>query len=164
MIYFMNQENPDSSSHMAIVCDNDNDDTYLVQNQSWYPQGNPELARAEVTYAKGHSDSKGVVDFNYPDKRIGYLNQAPTDFSFIGADREPIEINSIDKLLHVADIILDTGVPNYQMARIPIKSGLNMEAWERHLSDYADKCILQYIKFGYPLSIINPQELCNKTT
>ena len=124
----MNQENSDSSSHMAIACDNNNDNTYLTQDQSWYPQGNPELARAKVSYAKGHSDSEGVVDFNYPDKRIGYLNQAPTDFAFIGPDREPIEIDSIDKLLHVADIILDTGVPNYKMARIPIKSGLNVEA------------------------------------
>ena len=124
----MNQENPDSSSHMAMDCDNDNDNTYLTQDRSSYPQGNLELARVEVTYAKGHSYSEGAVDFNYPDKRIGYLNQAPTDFSFIGPDRELIEIDSIDKLLHVADIILDTGVPNYKMAQIPIKSGLNVEA------------------------------------
>ena len=62
----------------------------------------------------------------------------------------------------MADIILGTGVPNYRMARIPIKSGLNVEAWEHHLSDYADKRLLQYIKFGYPLSLNNPQELCNK--
>ena len=48
------------------------------------------------------------------------------------------------------------------MARIPIKLGLNVEAWERHLYDYADKRVLQYIKFGYPLSLNNPNELCNK--
>ena len=28
--------------------------------------------------------------------------------------------------------------------------------------DYSDKRVLQYIKFGYPLSLINPHELCNK--
>ena len=71
-------------------------------------------------------------------------------------------IDSVDKLLQTADTILSTGVLNYQMAKIPIKSGLNVDAWEHHLCDYADKCLLQYIKFGYPLSISNPQELCNK--
>ena len=103
-----------------------------------------------------------VTDFNYPDKKFGYLTQAATDFLFIGPDREPVEISSIDTLLKVADCILDTGVPNYRAARIPIKSGLNVEAWEKHLLDYSDKRVIQYIKFGYPLSLINNHELCNK--
>ena len=77
----------------------------------------------------------------------------------MGPDRELIDINSI-----VKNIILGTGVHNYQMARIPIKSGLNIEAWEHHLRGYADKRLLQYIKFGYPLSLNNPHELCNKET
>ena len=103
-----------------------------------------------------------VTDYNYPDKKFGYLTQAATDFSFIGPDRETVDISSIDTLLKVADCILSTGVPNYRAARIPIKSGLNVEAWEKHLQDYSDKRVIQYIKFGYPLSLINPHELCNK--
>ena len=43
--------------------------------------------------------------------------------------------------------------------RVP---GLNVEAWEHHIHDYADKHLLQYIKFGYPMSLNNPRELCNK--
>ena len=58
-------------------------------------------------------------------------------------------------------IIRSTRVPNYRAARIPI-SGLNIKAWETHLQDYSDKRVLQYIKFGYPLSIENLDELCNK--
>ena len=41
---------------------------------------------------------------------------------------------------------------------------LNVKAWESHLQDYLDFTILQYIKFGYPLSITNSEELCNKET
>ena len=48
------------------------------------------------------------------------------------------------------------------MARIPIKSGLNVQAWEHYLHDYADKCLLQYIRFGFLLSLIAPHELCKK--
>ena len=105
---------------------------------------------------------KAPTDFNYPNKKFGYLAQVATDFSFVGPDREPVEISSIDTLLKVADCILSTGVPNYQSAKIPIKSGLNVEAWENYLQDYLDKKVLQYIKFGYPLSLLNPHELCNK--
>ena len=100
-------------------------------------------------------------DFNYPDKKVGYLTQVPTDFQFIGPDRELVEIGSIDTLLDIADIIRDTGQPNYKFARIPIKSGLQVQAWEKYLRDYSDKRVLQYIKFGFPLSLINPNELNN---
>ena len=100
-------------------------------------------------------------DFNYPDKRTGYLTQEQTDFSFIGPDREPVELNSIDTLLNIADIIRHTGQPNYKCARIPIKSSLQVEAWEKCFEDYSDKKVLQYIKFGFPLSLFNPNELNN---
>ena len=108
------------------------------------------------------SDNRTSSDFNYPDKKIGFINLEATAFSFIGPDRKSIKIDSTDKLVKIADIILSTGVPNYQMARIPIKSGLNVQACERYLHDYADKCLLQYIRFGFPLSLIAPHELCNK--
>ena len=74
-----------------------------------------------------------ATDFNYPDKKFGYLTQAATDFSFVGPDRKPVDISSIDTLLKVADCILNIGVPNYQAARIPIKLAFNVEAWEKHL-------------------------------
>ena len=51
------------------------------------------------------------------------------------------------------------GVPNYAQARISIASGLNLEAWEQALSDYPDKFLIQYIKFGFPLSIMSPDSL-----
>ena len=108
------------------------------------------------------TDNRTCSDFNYPDKKIGFLNLEATDFSFIGPDREVVKLDSSDKLIKTADTILSTGVPNYQAARIPIESGLNVQAWEHYLCDYADKRLLQYIRFGFPLSLINSYELCNK--
>ena len=100
-------------------------------------------------------------DFNYPDKKVGYLTQVQTDFTFIGPDREPVKLDSIDTLLNIANIIRDTGQPNYKYTRIPIESGSNVEAWEKYRRDYSDKRGLQYLKFGFPLSLINPSELNN---
>ena len=43
------------------------------------------------------------------------------------------------------------------MAHIPLNSGLNIPAWEELLMDYPDKHLLEYLKFGFPLSITNSQ-------
>ena len=107
-------------------------------------------------------DNRKCTDFNYPDKKVGFINLEATDFSFVGPDREVVKLDSIDKLIKTADTILSTGVLNYQEARIPIESGLNVQAWECYLCDYADKRLLQYIRFGFPLSLINSHELFNK--
>ena len=88
--------------------------------------------------------------------------QECTEFEFIGPDRQPVAISSIEQLMAIADIIRSTQLPNYKAARIPIESSLNVRAWEAHLQDYSDKRVLQYIKFGYPLSLKNSEELCNK--
>ena len=64
----------------------------------------------------------------------GFLLQAPTDFSFIGLDRKPIRMDTVDKYITIADIIASTRVLNFQQARFLIKSGLNIEAWEKVLT------------------------------
>ena len=81
--------------------------------------------------------------------------------SFTGPDRDLTSIQSVQQYLHIADIIRNTGLPNYRQARIPIKSGLNLEAWEYRLRQYPDKFLFQYLKFGFPLSISRPELLHN---
>ena len=92
-------------------------------------------------------------------KKFGFLNHERPSFHFIGPDREPVHIRTIEKHLHIAEIIRQTGVPNYAQARIPIVSGLNLEAWKQALSDYPDKFLIQCIKFGIPLSLTSPDSL-----
>ena len=113
------------------------------------------------TVGDGSKDSRPHRDFNYPNKKVGYLSQASTEFEFIGPDKEPVLIDSVDKLIKIANSIRSSGLPNYRGVRIPIKSGLNIEAWEKYLQDYADKRVLQCIKFGFPLSLCDPGKLKN---
>ena len=103
-----------------------------------------------------------IRDFNYPNKTVGYLSQESTDFEFIGPDRHPVAIPTLPQLMDIADIIRGTGFPNCKVARIPILSGLNVKAWESYLQDYSDKRVVQYIRFGFPLSLIEAGELGNK--
>ena len=62
-------------------------------------------------------------------------------------------MSDTSQYLRAAKIIRKSGLPNYRGARIPIKSGLKIPAWEKYLQDYPDKRILQYIRFGFPLSL-----------
>ena len=58
-------------------------------------------------------------------------------------------------------MILSTNKPNYCEARIPIVSGLKVKAWETYLQGYPDNRLIQYIRFGFPLSIHKRSELHN---
>ena len=106
---------------------------------------------------------KGIVgrDIFFPNKSHGHLTFSSEYSAFIGPDRQPVVIENIHQYLSIAETIKVTGVPNYISARIPIKSDLNLDAWEHHLRDYPDKRLLQYLKFGFPLSLAKSEELCN---
>ena len=102
-------------------------------------------------------------DINFSDKKLGYLAKQSTDFSFIDPDRQMVDVSTnIQQCISIAQHIKLTGKPNYMGARYPIKSGLNLEAWNRLLLDYPDKKLLQYLAFGLPLSLNEPEALENK--
>ena len=110
---------------------------------------------------EGGTDSGPHRDCALPNKTRGFLFQDPGDFLFTGPDRDFVDIDSIDKCIQVAEIIKSTGQPNYRQARFPISSGLNLQAWEHYLQHYPHQNLLQYLKFGFLLSIECPDDLCN---
>ena len=99
---------------------------------------------------------------NYPDKNRGYIALQPTDFQFIGPDRPGIDTSDLDFYLKVARTIRQSGVANYRQIRIPVISGLNIQAWQHHLRDYCDQKLVQYLQYGFPLSIRNPDILVSQ--
>ena len=92
-------------------------------------------------------------DINYPSKVRRYIAMQPTKFKFIGPDRPGIDTENSEQYFKLATIIRECGVPNYRQVRVPIKSGLNIEAWRHQLYDYKDQVLLQYLEYGFPLSI-----------
>ena len=99
-------------------------------------------------------------DIVIPHKTRGFLNHEKK-IKFIGPDRQPVKIETIDQCITLAQILRATGKPNYVSARIPLVSGLNIDAWEFPLRDYHDPFVLQYRKFGFPLSLTHPDYLSN---
>ena len=106
-------------------------------------------------------NNKVHCDAAIPDKTVGFLSHSVAQFSFTGPDRLPVYITNIEQCFHTADIIASTGCPNYAQARIPLVSGLNIEEWEKELRDYPDKMLIEYLKFGFPLSLSDPDSLHN---
>ena len=148
-------------------------DQLLSDIELFESTGEAELHQLKVGYCDhqsglpaahgGHiNNTKTFRDYNIPDKTVGYLALEATSFEFFGPDRAPVKIDSIETCLRVADVILSTKKPNYREARIPIESGLNVKMWEKYLHHYLDDRLIQYIKFGFPLSIQNPSQLHNK--
>ena len=100
-----------------------------------------------------------VCDRNDPSKNMGFLAHESTNFEFCGPDRTPAVNNTIDDYIKMATVIRDTKLPNYKMARCPVCSKLNLDAWCRYLHNYHDKQLIQYSTFGFPLSIQDDSNL-----
>ena len=81
-------------------------------------------------------DTKNITDFCDPHKDRGFLSLQETNFEFTGPDRDFCDYNTIEQVVNIADIIKAMGLPNYKQARFPIKSNLNLPAWENYLADY----------------------------
>ena len=85
------------------------------------------------------------------DENLGFVTEN-TDLSNLPCD-SPVNMNDPIEYLRVVDLILASGLPNYKSVRIPLPSGFNWDYIEQQIQDYHDKIILDYIKFGFPLSI-----------
>ena len=101
-----------------------------------------------------------LVDKYFSEKKTGFISLQKNSFNFIGPDQQEFCFDSIDKCLHISQIIRRTNEPNYKCARFPLKFSLYIGAWESRLADYPDKRVINYLKFG--LSLVAHKPLNNK--
>ena len=75
-----------------------------------------------------------------------WREQSDFDFGFIplGEQLMPqnfeINVTDTDNLIEIHKIVKQTGKPNFMQARIPVKSQLNVEVWEKLLKNYLLSC------------------------
>ena len=103
-----------------------------------------------------------VSDFFDPTKKLGFLALEDSQFKFIGLDRASPSSLSLSDYISMAKSICSTGLPNHRQARFPVHSNLNIQAWESLLKDSPNTRLLDYLKFGFPLSLCNHESLANK--
>ena len=102
-------------------------------------------------------------DINDPNKTRGYIATEHTNYEFIGPDRATVNITDVSQYPRLANIVESSGLPNYRQVRIPITSGLNIEARKKYLHEYPDQKLIQYLQYGFPLSLSSPESLRNHT-
>ena len=103
-------------------------------------------------------------DISYPNKVRGYIVMQPTRFNLLALTSLLLTLRIVDQYLKLAKTIRESGVPNYWQVGVPIKSGLNIETWRRQLHDYKDQVLLQYLEYGFPLSIKDSRSLTEQNT
>ena len=64
---------------------------------------------------------------------------------------EKVNQDEIEQVL-VCNIVGQSGTYNYQGCRIPVKSDLRLDRWELRWKDYQDREVLEFLRFGWPLS------------
>ena len=86
-----------------------------------------------------------------------WKEQSKYDFGFVplGDFILPISPNTshhkVDDPVSLHKLVKDSGTYNFLGCRIPIKSQLHVEEWERELQDYWDVQLCEFLKFGFPL-------------
>ena len=77
--------------------------------------------------------------------KLGHMPRPPASKDF--KTKQP-------QLAQMYEAIRASNKPNYLQARIPLTHGLNIQAWERALTDYTDKQITDLLQFGFPLGVV----------
>ena len=66
----------------------------------------------------------------------------------------PLDMDDPIAYLRAIDVVLASGSPNYKVARIPLPSAFNWDYIQQHIQEYHDKVVFDYIKLGFPLSVL----------
>ena len=69
------------------------------------------------------------------------------------------EKGKVQSPIEAYHMVKSSGLYNHQQATILLESQLNSVMWEKHLQDYWDWQLVQYIKFGFPLDVAPHAEL-----
>ena len=81
---------------------------------------------------------------------------------FISAKKVLHKDCSVDEYLKTVSEIMHTQKANWQGARIQVSSDLNLNMWEQLLGNYHDKHVVNLLRFGFPLGIVDYSNLNRK--
>ena len=88
---------------------------------------------------------KSSPDVHQP--TFGFLPTSPLKI-YTG---DPAYWETILDLIKAHKLIRQSGLPNFLKCRIPVQSGLNINAWRSHLQGYWDAQICDLLQYGFPL-------------
>lgn len=87
---------------------------------------------------------------------IGHISDDVSSVNHIQVDGVLAHIGTGLEFDHLGayHAVHNSGSPNYLECRIPVPSGLDINAWNRLLDGYHDDKITQYLEFGWPIGVL----------
>ena len=113
-------------------------DTHKGERQDQH--GGPEIWEHQATYL-GHGEWDTMDE---------PLNMAKSKKLEEMDNQDRIQLETEDTDIMRAKAVKEKGYPNMYGAKIPVKSGWNLQALEHHLKDYHDKEVIEGIRYGWP--------------
>ena len=75
-------------------------------------------------------------------------NHDESDFPFIGPDKEDFPLQDVQQYIRLfANIIEDTGQPNYKLVRLTLQTP--PYPWDKYLHQYNTSHFRKYLQFGF---------------
>ena len=111
------------------------------------------------THSRQHVHVNKCPQFN---SNIGFVTQPSTPL--VTHIDTPLDMSDSDAYLAAVSDILASGLPNYRGWRIPLPSVFNWKYIEKHIGSYHDGRLIDYLKFGFPLSIQDRSNIKNHAT
>ena len=135
------QNNNSQSIQMIEVSENNEIDTDTIQTFT-RKKNIPENVKLQKIHSKHYNAS---VRQNF--QRFGFLPYNDL-MVYNGHD---IVWGNVPDIIAAHSMIRQSNVPNFMGCRIPLKTQLNIEAWQKYLDSYWDEQLIDLLKFGYPL-------------
>ena len=85
---------------------------------------------------------------------MGNINAFPRD--------NALAQTNIHSYLELYQLIKDSKLPNCMGYRVPVPGSMNISAWEGHLRNYYDKQLIDFLKYGFPLDMIQNATIDSK--
>ena len=97
---------------------------------------------------------------------LTFQDELPFVLPILGEDiTSPLENKTVDmsnfneQMLSIYNKVFCTKRYNFERARIPIPSGLNIDSWKQYLQGYHDAEILNYLECGWPSGFVHNSPL-----
>ena len=110
-----------------------------------YPNSVPNIAHCDDNNVMPSQNIKSSPEVHQ--STFGFLPTSPLKIY----NGDPIYWDTIPDLIKAHKIIRQSGLPNFLKCRIPVQSGLNINAWRSHLQGYWDAQICDLLQYGFPL-------------
>ena len=89
----------------------------------------------------------------------GWEGPVMTDRDGVWCCIENGEMRDVGGLIDLHEKVKSTGLPNFQLAKIPIRSRWNIEYMQSQLAGYQDQKVVTFCKYGWPIGITDGKNL-----